>query len=161
MGGCHRPAPISFGATTRGLLNAKLWVQWWSGGTTLLMTTRLSTLHLRVRTHAPLVMAHARAPSLQESQKEVSLATLISAVLWFDECHHLAASVGCRGGRSGRCPELQRWHCLVRLRHVFGPWYPGCWLRLGCWLLPRDEFLGSQNLWSGCGSQLPLRWKGF
>ena len=32
MGGCHRPAPISFGATTRGLLYAKLWVQWWSVG---------------------------------------------------------------------------------------------------------------------------------
>ena len=32
MGGCHRPAPISIGATTRGLLKAKLWFQWWSEG---------------------------------------------------------------------------------------------------------------------------------
>ena len=32
MGGCHRPAPISIGATTRGLLKAQLWFQWWSEG---------------------------------------------------------------------------------------------------------------------------------
>ena len=135
-------APIPTGAATGGLLKEKLWLQWWSDGLRFWMTTRLSALHLRVRTQAPLVMAHARAPSLQESQKEVSLAALVSAVLWFDECHHLAASVGCRGGRSGRCPGLQRWHCLVRLRHVFRSWYPGCWLRLGCRLLSRGKILG-------------------
>ena len=40
---------------------------------------------------------------------------------------------------------------------VFGSWYPGCWLRFCCWLLSRDEFLGSQNLLSGCSSKLPQR----
>ena len=47
------------------------------------MTTRLSALHLSVRTQAPLVMAHAKAPSLQESQKEVSLSVAEAMVLLY------------------------------------------------------------------------------